>query len=185
MKNLNEKQCVVDVLLSEVQAHPCKDCGKCVYGYEGITQLEMILKDITDRKGRAGDKELMLDLCSLMKAQSMCEDGTEIAEAALEAIAQQSDVFDEHIAKKQCRAGVCKKFMTVHVLASKCTGCGECMDACEDDAILGKKKFVHVINNDECSLCGACIEACDEGAIVLAGAEKPKCPKKPIPCKKR
>ena len=30
IKNLDEKQCVVNVLLDSVKAHPCKDCGKCV-----------------------------------------------------------------------------------------------------------------------------------------------------------
>jgi NADH-quinone oxidoreductase subunit F len=59
------------------------------------------------------------------------------------------------------------------------------MDACEDDAILGKKKFVHVIDQDECTICGKCMEACDEDAIVMAGAVKPRCPTKPIPCKKK
>ena len=93
-------------------------------------------------------------------------------------------IFDEHISKKGCRAGVCKKFMTYHILASKCIGCGECMDACEDEAILGKKKFVHVIDLNECTLCGKCMDVCDEDAIVMAGAKKPKCPAKPIPCKR-
>lgn len=183
--DINEKQCVVDVLLNKVQSHPCKDCGKCVFGYEGITQLEMILKDITEKKAHSDDKALLMDLCSVMQNQSMCEDGKEIASVVLEGLNTYSDVFDEHIAKKQCRAGVCKKFMTVHILAGKCIGCGECLDVCEDDAILGKNKFVHVIDQDECTLCGKCFEVCEEGAIVWAGAEKPKCPKKPIPCKKR
>lgn len=183
--NLKEDQCIVDVLLKEVSSHPCKDCGKCVFGYEGITQLEMILKDITEKKARGNDKALIEDLCGFMKTQSMCEDGAEIAAAALEALAKYGDVFDEHISKKTCRAGVCKKFMTYHVLANKCNGCGECIDACEDDAILGKKRFVHVIDQKECTLCGACLEACEEGAIIMAGLEKPRCPKKPIPCKKR
>ena len=126
-----------------------------------------------------------MDLCSVMKNQSMCDDGKEIASLVLEGLNTYADIFDEHISKKQCRAGVCKKFMTVHILAGKCIGCGECLDACEDDAILGKNKFVHVIDQDECTLCGKCFEVCDEGAIVWAGVEKPKCPKKPIPCKKR
>jgi NADH-quinone oxidoreductase subunit F len=156
-----------------------------VFGYEGVTQLQMILKDITEKKGRASDKELMQDLCSLMKTQSLCEDGSLLAEAVLESLNTYADVFDEHIAKKACRAGVCRKFMTVHILASKCVGCGECMDVCEDDAILGKKNFVHVIEQDECTICGKCMEACDEDAIVLAGAVKPRCPAKPIPCKKK
>lgn len=139
--NIDEKQCVVDVLLNKVQSHPCKDCGKCVFGYEGITQLEMILKDITEKKAHSDDKALLMDLCSVMKNQSMCDDGKEIASMVLEGLNTYSDVFDEHIAKKQCRAGVCKKFMTIHILAGKCIGCGECLDVCEDDAILGKKNL--------------------------------------------
>ena len=185
IKELQENQCVVDVLLNEVVSHKCKECGKCVFGYEGITQLEMILKDITEKKGRAADLALMEDLCSMMKTESLCEDGKEIAEAALTAFSEERDVFEEHISKKGCRAGVCKKFMTYHILAAECIGCGECMDVCDDDAILGKKKFVHIIDQDECILCGKCMEAREEGAIVMAGAVKPRCPKKPIPCKKR
>lgn len=184
IRELKEDQCIVDVLLKIVQSHPCKDCGKCVFGYEGITQLEMILKDITEKKGRTSDKALLEDLAEMMKSQSLCEDGEDIADALKEALVTYGEIFDEHINKKACRAGVCRKFMTYHILASKCIGCGECMDVCEDDAILGKKKFVHVIDLDECTQCGKCLKACDEEAIVMAGAVKPKCPKKPIPCKK-
>ncbi len=45
--NLSEKQCPVDELLKYVRAHKCQDCGKCVFGYEGATQLELTLNDIT------------------------------------------------------------------------------------------------------------------------------------------
>lgn len=185
IKNLKEDQCVVDVLLKIVQSHPCRDCGKCVFGYEGITQLEMILKDIASKKGRPGDRALMEDLCAMLKTQSLCEDGEDLADTLKEALTGYGDVIDEHIARKGCRAGVCKMFMTYHILASKCTGCGECMEACEDDAILGKSKFVHVIVMNECTLCGKCMEVCEEDAVVMAGAQKPKCPPKPIPCKRK
>ncbi len=184
VRTLRQGQCVVDLLLGEIASHACKTCGKCVFGYEGITQLEMVFKDMTEKKGRAADKALVEDLCGLMLTQSLCEDGAEIAGAVKEAMNLYGDVFDEHIARKACRAGVCKKFMTYHVLAAKCSGCGECMDVCEDDAIMGKRRFVHVIDQDECSGCGKCMAACREGAIVLAGAEKPRCPKAPIPCKR-
>lgn len=185
ISGLKENQCIVDVLLKEVIAHKCKDCGKCVFGYEGITQLEMMLKDITEKKGRTTDLALMTELASMMKTQTLCEDGMEIAEAVLYALENNRTDFEEHIGKKGCRAGVCKKFMTYHILAEKCIGCGDCMDECEDDAIIGKKKFVHIIDQDECILCGKCMDVCEEGAIVQAGAVKPRCPKKPIPCKRR
>ena len=136
IRALKEDQCVVDVLLKEIMAHPCKDCGKCVFGYEGITQLEMILKDITEKKGNTSDKALMEELCRLMKTQSLCEEGMGIADTVKETLSTYGEIFDEHIAKKTCRAGVCKKFMTYHILANQCIGCGECADVCEDDAII-------------------------------------------------
>lgn len=185
INDLKAGQCAVDVLLKEVSRHKCKDCGKCVFGYEGITQLEMILKDITEKKGRGTDLALMQELCSMMKTQVCCEDGAKIAEAVLAMIDTYKTDFEEHISKKGCRAGVCRKFMTYHILAENCTGCGECMDECDDDAIIGKKKFVHVILQDECVQCGKCMDVCGEDAIVRAGTVKPRCPKKPIPCRKK
>lgn len=185
INGLTEEQCVVNVLLNEMKDHPCKSCGKCVYGYEGLTQCEMIFKDISEKKAKSNDKELLLDVSRLMSTQSLCDDGIELGMAVEEALKVHEEIIDEHIAKKQCRASVCKTFMTMHILASKCVGCTDCLDVCEDDAILGKRKFVHVIDNDECTLCGKCLEVCKEHAIVFAGARKPKCPKKPIPCRKR
>ena len=185
VKALKDTECIADVLKKEIAVNPCKDCGKCTFGYEGITQLEMIMNDITERKGRGGDLELITDLCGMMREQSLCEEGEKIADAVLTAIELYRKDFEDHIGKKGCRAGVCKKFMTYHILADMCVGCGDCIDECPEDAIIGKKKFVHIIVQDECTQCGKCISACDEEAIVTAGAVKPRCPKKPIPCKKR
>lgn len=185
VNNLKENECIVDVLLKAVSSHKCKDCGKCVFGYEGITQLEMILSDITKKKGRSDDMELLQDLCGMMKTQSLCSDGTEVAEGILAALNMYQTDFEDHVEKRSCRGGVCIKFLTYHILADKCIGCGECMDACEDEAILGRKGFIHVIEQNECMQCGKCIDSCEEGAIIRAGAEKPRGPKKPIPCKRR
>lgn len=184
VNNLKETECIVDLLLKEVRTNECQTCGKCVFGYEGITQLEMILSDITEKKGRSGDLDLLKDLSETMKTQTLCETGNEIAQAVLAALEIHSTDFEEHIGKKGCKAGICKKFLTFHILADKCTGCGDCMDVCEEDAILGKPRFVHIIDLDECTQCGACLKVCEEDAIIKAGTIKPKCPKKPIPCKR-
>ena len=183
--NLSEKECVVQTLLGIFSENECTQCGKCVFGYEGVTQLQMILGDITEKKGKSTDLSQMQELCEMMKTQSLCEVGEEIADAVLTAIGTYRQDFEDHIGKKGCRTGVCKKFMTYHILADKCTGCGECIDACDDEAIIGKNKFVHIIDQQECIQCGACMEACEEDAIVRAGAVKPRCPKRPIPCKRR
>lgn len=184
IQNLKENECIADLLLNEVRANECRICGKCVFGYEGITQLEMTLNDITEKKGRSSDLSLMEELCGLMKTQSLCGTGEEIADAVLAAIETYRGDFEEHIGKKGCKAGICRKFMTYHILADRCTGCGDCMDECEEDAVLGKKRFVHVIDQDECTQCGACMSVCEEDAVVKAGAVKPKCPRKPIPCRR-
>ena len=47
---LKENECIADLLLNEVRANECRTCGKCVFGYEGITQLEMTLKDVYKRQ---------------------------------------------------------------------------------------------------------------------------------------
>ena len=185
VSGLTEKECIVDVLRGELADNKCKNCGKCTFGYEGATQLEMIINDMAERKGRPGDLELIADLCSVMREQVLCEDGEIIAHAFLKALDMYRKDLEDHANRKSCKAGVCKRFMTYHVLANLCTGCGECIDACPDDAILGRKRFVHVIQQSECTQCGACKDACEEDAIVLAGAVKPRCPMKPIPCKAR
>lgn len=182
--NLPENCCPVDELLKYVRGHKCLDCGKCTFGYEGAAQLELMLADITMKKSRSSDAEQIRKLCTLMKGQSLCEDGIELASIALEVLERHADDFAAHVAKRGCRAGVCKRFITYHILADKCIGCGECIDACEDDAIQGRKKFIHVIDQDECIQCGKCVEACEEEAIVAAGAVKPRCPAKPIPCRR-
>lgn len=182
--NLTEKQCPVNELLNYVKGHKCLDCGKCVFGYEGAAQLELTVGDITMKKSRSTDMEQLKKLCGFMVEQSLCEDGVELAKTVLAVLDKYADEFASHIAKKSCKAGVCKKFVTYHILPDLCIGCGECVDACEDDAIMGKKKFIHVIDQDECTQCGKCVSSCDEEAIVMAGAVKPRGPAKPVPCKR-
>jgi NADH-quinone oxidoreductase subunit F len=180
----DESDCMLDRLAAVAERYHKESCGRCVFGHEGTTQMTMVLSDMTMKKGKSDDIGLLTDLCLVMKEQSLCESGVAAANSVLTAIANFREEIEEHMTKKVCKAGVCSKFVTFHILPDLCTGCNECQDACEDDAILGKKRFIHVIDQDECVQCGKCVEACDEDAIVTAGAVKPRCPKAPIPCKR-
>ncbi len=174
--------CALD-LLTQVTGNLFEECcGKCVFGYEGLFQIHTILTDISNKKGKLSDLDLIAELCTAMKNQSACEIGELASELINDAMNNYGDVIREHISKKTCRASVCRQFLTFHVLQDKCVGCEECREVCEDDAIEGKKKFVHIIDQDECTQCGKCIEACEYDAIVTAGAIKPRCPAKPLPC---
>lgn len=184
VNEVSEDACIVSTLHRAVCDHKCLACGNCVFGYEGATQIQLILKDMTEKKSHNDDIERITLLCEQMKKQSLCDDGIILADTVLLAFSEYQSDFLSHLNKKECRAGVCSKFVTYHIIAANCTGCGDCLDECEEDAILGKKRFVHVIEQDECTQCGDCLEACDEDAIVKAGAQKPRCPKKPIPCKR-
>lgn len=183
MIDIKETDCAVDALLGIVKKCRCNECGQCVFGYEGVSQLSMILGDAVEKKGRNSDLSLVQELGDMMMEQSMCEDGEKLAKEVKYALANHKEEFESHFAKKECKAGVCSKFMTIHILADKCIGCGDCIDECPEDAILGKRKFIHVIEQDDCTQCGACISACEEEAIVRAGIIKPRCPKKPVPCR--
>ncbi|MBU3099501.1 MULTISPECIES: NADH-ubiquinone oxidoreductase-F iron-sulfur binding region domain-containing protein [Clostridium] len=180
----DETDCILDQLKNISKVYTRETCGRCVFGHEGVTQINMLLSDISQKKGKSSDVALLLGLCGEMKNQVLCGIDATLATTVISAISNFREEIEEHITKKVCKASVCSKFFTYHILVDKCIGCTECQDVCEEDAILGKKKFIHVIDQGECTQCGACLVACDEEAIVKAGPIKPRCPQKPIPCKR-
>jgi NADH-quinone oxidoreductase subunit F len=160
------------------------DCT-CTFGHEGGYQVVTILGDVCSKKGKPGDLALLRDLCPAMQAHAQCAEGRALAGAVLQALDLFGPEIEAHITKKSCPSGGCPAFQTYHILVSKCTGCGKCLKACDDKAIMGKAKFVHVIDQRKCTQCDQCRQACPEGAVVRAGAKKPKTPPRPIPCKRK
>lgn len=179
----DESSCMLDSLLNISKHFLNESCGRCVLGYEGTSQINMILNDVSMKKGKVTDLDLLIDLCSQMKTQCLCDIGSNLAESIISCLKNFKEEIEDHINKKNCKSLVCSKFVTYHILQDKCIGCTQCVDSCHDDAILGKNKYIHVIDQDECTQCGKCIDACDEGAIVKASSVKLKCLPKPIPCK--
>ena len=153
--------CAVDAVREILDGFHRECCGRCVFGNEGGHQLCAILADACAGKGQDADLDLIRDL-------------------ALDLF---GDEFEAHVSRHQCPAGTCRALVTYHILVSRCTGCGECLDACEEDAIEGKAGFVHVIDQRACVRCGKCLDACAKGAVVTAGLKKPKTPPHPIPCR--
>lgn len=175
--------CMAQALHQIARRFHGEDCGHCVFGYEGGHQIDAILSDIVGKKGTTSDIVLLRDLCPVMSEQSLCGVGQVLARTVLQALDLFGDEIEAHVTKRQCPAGECRAFMTYHILVSRCTGCGACLDACEDDAIMGKAGFVHVIDQHTCTQCGLCLKACPKDAVVMAGTKKPKTPPRPIPCK--
>ena len=180
-----QASCMANALWEVCQLYRHETCGRCVFGHEGGYQIATIVGDICRKRGKVSDVALLRDLCPVMETQSLCEMGRVMARTVLSALDAFGGEIEQHFTKKVCPAGECKAYMTYHILPTKCVGCGECVDACEEEAILGKPRFIHVIDQKACTQCGACVSACDEEAIIMAGADKPRTPPRPIPIRKR
>lgn len=47
----------------------------------------------------------------------------------------------------------------------KCTGCGDCLQACPEEGAIVLQDDKAIINRELCTSCAACLPACSEGAI--------------------
>lgn len=53
-----------------------------------------------------------------------------------------------------------------YTITDACNGCGACRKICPADAIEGKKKEIHIIDDALCIECGACGKVCPKGAVM-------------------
>lgn len=174
----DETVCSVDYLRKLFRTLKEESCGRCVLCRLGLDQLCRTFDDAATGKGRSDDVSTLGRLARSMREAAYCSFG-KAAGALLEScLAACSVEFEDHAKRKKCAAMVCKEYLTYHILGSKCTGCQECLDVCEADAITGKKKYIHMIDDFDCTRCGKCMDICEEDAIVLAGPVKPKTPTK-------
>lgn len=63
------------------------------------------------------------------------------------------------------------------VNSEACTGCGNCLERCQMNALTFVEK-VSTVNRDRCIGCGACVPTCPSDAISLHTKEKEKVPPK-------
>ena len=185
LRTYGNGDCMADALRVVVDELRMANECTCTFGHEGGYQLSVILGDACTKKGKPSDLALLRDLAPVMASQAICGEGKAMGRAVLQALELFGDEVEPHFSKKQCPTCGCVAFKTYHILVSKCTGCGKCLKACEDKAILGKARFVHVINQRACTQCDRCRTACPEGAVVRAGLKKPKTPPKPIPVRRK
>ena len=75
------------------------------------------------------------------------------------------DEYRAHIEDHKCPAGVCKELIQYGIDGDKCKGCGRCIKACPQDAIVGERKEVHSLDRSTCIKCGACYETCTFDAV--------------------
>jgi len=173
------RDCMVDTTVKLMNEIWENSCGKCVLCREGSLQFKTITSEMTQGKAKITDPAMLKEVAELIKIGAYCDFGKSMPNVLLSALTLFADEFDEHIKKKSCSAGVCYKAEAVYVIMpDMCVGCGDCIDECDEDAIEGKKGFIHMIDQDMCENCGKCASACDEEAIVAVTGKLPKLPKK-------
>lgn len=178
----HENICIVSYLKDLFPLLQEHSCGKCVLCREGLWQLRLIMESISRGAGTAERYDFAKEISSAMECGCDCSYGKAVGRVVSAALEDHFEEIMAHIRKKQCPALACPAYYTLHILPDLCTGCEECTYECEDDAIEGRKGFIHIIDNDLCGKCEKCIEACEENAIVKAGSVKPRTPPKPVRC---
>ena len=157
---IDEDTCIVDLakyFLSFTQEESCGQCPPCRVGTRAMLTL---LDRITDGTATMNDIETLEKMAGTVKDTSLCGLGQNAPNPVATTLRYFRDEYIEHIEKKQCRAFVCKPLIIYDIDAERCNGCGACLRVCNDDAIEGEPKKLHVIDQERCVQCGNCFVVC-------------------------
>lgn len=164
---MDEDTCMVDVAKYFTNFLRDESCGKCLSCREGTQRMWEILDKITKGQGIMEDLEVLEELAWAVKDASMCGLGQTAANPVLSAIRYFKDEFISHIKDKKCPAKVCKPLIKYSVIPERCTGCMACLKVCPVNAISGKRKEVHIIDQEKCTKCGSCLQICRFEAVLV------------------
>jgi len=176
---MDEDTCMVDTARYFVNFLKEESCGKCIPCREGLIQMDKILTDITEGRGKEEDIGLLEELAEMMQALSLCALGTTAPNPVLSTMHYFLEEYQAHIRDKRCPAGVCKALTSYYIQPDKCRACMICLRNCPAEAISGGKNQVHVIDQSKCTKCGTCYEVCPprfNAVIRLSGEPIPAAP---------
>ena len=163
---MDEDNCMVDVAKFFMEFTVDESCGKCTPCRIGTKRLLEMLTKITKGEATMEDLDKMEKLCYYVKNNSLCGLGQTAPNPILSTLRYFKDEYIAHIRDKKCPAGVCKDLLSYKIIADKCKGCTKCARNCPVNAITGKVKEAHVIDQSKCIKCGACMSNCNFKAIV-------------------
>jgi len=170
---IDEDTCVVDLakyFLTFTQEESCGQCPPCRVGSRAMLVL---LDRITGGMATMTDLEKLEQLAGTVRETSLCGLGRNAPNPVTTTLRYFREEYVEHIEKKQCRAFTCKELITYTIDEERCNGCGACFRVCNDEAITGEPKQLHVIDQDRCVHCGNCFVACppSQAAVVRTSGE--------------
>lgn len=162
---MDESTCMVGMAKFFLDFTTKESCGKCVHCRLGTKRMYEVLTRIVDGNGKEGDIELLEELCYSIKDGALCGLGQTAPNPVLTTIKYFRNEYVAHINEKKCPAGECSALIKYEINAEKCIGCTKCARNCPVNAITGKVKELHVIDQDKCIKCGKCKENCSFSAV--------------------
>ncbi|MBW1962982.1 MAG: 4Fe-4S binding protein, partial [Deltaproteobacteria bacterium] len=164
---MDEDTCMVDIAHYFLSFTQNESCGKCIPCRLGTKQMLDILEDIRSGKGKPEDLELLENLSLTVKKGSLCGLGQTAPNPVQTTLKYFREEYESHVKKKKCPSGVCKPLFHYDIDIEKCTGCMVCARKCPGEAITGKKKAPHVIDQQKCIKCGECYQVCKFDAVLI------------------
>jgi NADH:ubiquinone oxidoreductase subunit F (NADH-binding)/(2Fe-2S) ferredoxin len=161
---MDENTCMVDVAKYFMNFLKDESCGRCLPCRKGTQRMYEILDDISKGEGTVDHLDLLKELAHVVKDTAMCGLGQTAPNPVLSTLQYFHDEYVAHIENNQCPAGVCKELIT-YSINENCTGCLLCLQACPEEAITGKKKERHAIDQNKCIKCGGCKSICKFEAV--------------------
>jgi len=164
---MDEDNCMVDIARYFLQFTQSESCGKCTFCKIGTKRMLELLERITEGEGVEGDVERLEKLSEQIKTNALCGLGQTAPNPVLTTIRYYRNEYDDHIINKKCTTQQCKALIAFDILADKCIGCTICAKKCPVNAISGKVKEAHIIDQEECTKCGICKDVCKFDAVVV------------------
>jgi NADH:ubiquinone oxidoreductase subunit F (NADH-binding)/(2Fe-2S) ferredoxin len=167
---MDEDTCMVSTSKFFLEFTADESCGKCTPCRVGTQVMLDMLTDITEGRGKEGDIEILEDLSKDIIATSLCGLGQTAPNPVLSTIRYFRHEYEAHINDNFCHAGICSDLSSFHILEDLCKGCGACLRACPQKAIIGEKKKPHRIMQELCIQCRSCYDACKFASIEIKAA---------------
>jgi len=162
---LDETTCMVDLTKYFLTFVQNESCGKCTFCRIGTKRMLEILEKITSGNGEEKDLLLLEELAYKVKETSLCGLGQTAPNPVLTTLKYFRDEYEAHIKEKRCPAHSCTALLTYTIIEDKCVGCTLCAQKCPVNAISGKVKEPHKIDQHACIKCGLCYDSCKFNAI--------------------
>lgn len=165
---MDESTCMASMARFFLDFTAKESCGKCVHCRLGTRRMLEILNRIVRGEGEPDDVEKLEELCYAIKDGALCGLGQTAPNPVLTTIRYFRDELEAHINEHRCPAGECRELISYSINKDVCVGCTACARQCPVQAISGKPKQPHQIDQTVCIKCGNCKTACRFGAVVVA-----------------